>query len=171
MCTITTQSRIRSDLVFALSVSIAGLIEARPSLGPLPLLCMVGIVTINLLGFFRGPEFQDERYVYDDTDPVLAVAKFIREHTVPTGPLLVYGDQWNSQIPYYSQRRSFVVRKRFSPHLGPLDNPEQYLETSPSAILVCADARSDTEVTQKVAANFPLWSKVSLDMCDIYLPK
>ncbi|USX09458.1 glycosyltransferase family 39 protein [Paraburkholderia fungorum] len=156
-------------LVFALAVAIGGLVEERPKFAVFASVAMVGVIAINLHGYFAGHLFEEESRPYDDSYPILAVAKFIREHTSPNDPVLVYGDDWSSQIPYYGQRRAFVVPHFFVPYLGPLDNPERYLNRGPGAILVCGAARTETDVTQKISANYPTWPKAGFEMCDIYL--
>lgn len=156
-------------LVFALAVAIGGLIEERPKFALLTTAAMIGVVAVNLHGYFTGHLFEEERHAYDDNYPILAVAKFIREHTSPNDPVLVYGDDWSSEVPYYGQRRAFVIPHFFSPYLGPLDNPEKYLDRGPGAILVCGTAREETDLMQKMAANYPKWPKAGFEMCDIYL--
>jgi hypothetical protein len=158
-------------LIFALAVATGGLVEAKPRLAPLWALAFAGVIAINLHAYFTGHLFAEEAQHFDDTHPVLATAKFVREHTSPEDPLLIYGDLWNSQLPYYGQRKAFVVPTFFKPYLAPLDTPEKYLERVPGAILVCGDARTDKEVMGKVVANYPTWTKASLIMCDIYLRK
>jgi hypothetical protein len=156
-------------LVFALAVAIGGLIEERPGLTALAILAMVGVIAINLHGYFRGHLFDEERHVYDDTYPILAVTKFVREHTSPDDPILVYGEDWSSEVPYYGQRRAFVVPHFFSPYLGPLDNPEKYLDKGPGAILVCGAARQEADVLQKINTIYRGWPKAGFEQCDIYL--
>ena len=156
-------------LIFALAVATAGLIETKPKLTPLWALAFTGVIAINLHAYFTGHLFAEETQKFDDTHPVLAVGKFVREHTSPADPILVYGDDWNSQLPYYGQRKAFVVPTFFKPYLTPLDAPGNYLDGVPSAILVCGSARIDQQVVGKVVANYSTWTKASLTMCDIYL--
>ncbi len=158
-------------LVFALAVSIGGLIEERPKLAVVFALTFGAIIAVNLNNYFTGSLFKDERRAFDDNDPVLAVAKFVRERTAPTDRLLIYGDDWNSELPYYGQRLAFVVPGWFSPYLGPLDKPQAYLDHGPGAVLVCGTSRTDQSIVQTIAANYPHWPKTALAMCDIYLRK
>ena len=158
-------------LLFALAVAVGGLVEAKPQFAPFWALLFTGVIAINLNAYFTGRLFAEEVQYFDDTHPVLATAKFLKEKTSSDDPLLVYGDLWNSQLPYYGERKAFVVPTFFKPYLMPLDSPERYLGRSPGAILVCGDARSDKEVVGKVVANYPAWVKTSLVMCDVFLKK
>lgn len=45
------------------------------------------------------------------SDVVRPLAAAIREHTKPDDVLLVYGDDWSSQIPYYAERRTIMDNK------------------------------------------------------------
>ena len=155
-------------LVFALAVAIGGLVESRPRMALLWASAFAGMIAINLHTYFGGHLFSEEVQQFDDTHPVLATAKFVREHTSPVEPILIYGDDWNSELPYYGQRKAFAVPPWFKPYLAPLDTPEKYLAAGPSAILVCGEARKDKEVVDKVLSNYSAWSKTSLAMCDVF---
>jgi hypothetical protein len=156
-------------LIFAVAVAIGGLIESRPRSSPFALLALVGVIAINLHSFFSGPLYAAEKRHYDDTFPTLAVAKFVREHTPPDSPILVYGDDWSSEIPYYSQRRAFAAGWLFSPYLAPLEEPEHYLDTGPGAILVCKDDRKKPDVIARIAERYSAWPKTAFSICDVYL--
>ena len=104
-------------------------------------------------------------------NPVLEVGKFVREHTSPNDPLLVFGDEWNSQLPYYSQRKAFVVPLFFKAYLRPLESPERYLDRGQSAILICDSEREDQALVKMVADDYPKWPKAALQKCDVYLRK
>ncbi|BFG74342.1 hypothetical protein PTKU46_23750 [Paraburkholderia terrae] len=156
-------------LIFAVAVSIGGLVESLPRATPVIIASYVGVLAINLFGYFSGPLWAEETTHYDDSYPLLAVAKFVREHTAPDDPLVIYGEDWSSALPYYGQRKAFAVPKFFKPYLAPLDTPEKYLDRGPSAILVCGEARQDPDVTGRVASLYPTWPKAAFAECDVYL--
>ncbi len=158
-------------LIFAVAVAIGGLIEARPTFGAWISAAFAGIVAINLWGFFSGPLWAEETMHYDDTYPALAVAKFVREHTSADDPVLIYGDDWSSEFPYYAQRKAFAVPHFFKAYLDPLDNPEKYLDRGQSAILLCGEARSDKNVMARMQKLYSTWPKAQLEQCDVYLRK
>lgn len=156
-------------LIFAVSVSISALIDRSYPTAPIAMLAVAAIVVLNLHTFFAGWSFAEERHPYYDTNPVLAVSKFIREHTSPDDPILIYGEDWSSEIPYYGQRRAFVVPKWFPQYLEPLDAPEKYLDRGTGAILVCGDARHATGIMRKIRTIYRGWPKAGFEQCDIYL--
>jgi hypothetical protein len=100
---------------------------------------------------------------------VLGVARFVRERTPENAPLLVYGDDWNSEIPYYAERRALLVPGFFHGYFDPLDRPEQYLAQTLGALMVCRGARNNARLKSKLAANYTAWSKNALRLCDVYL--
>ncbi len=156
-------------LVFALAVSVGALMERGGVGSALGAAMLVGVVVIELTGYFTGPRFEAERHVYNDDDPILSVAKFLREHTAPTDPILVYGDDWSSEIPYYGERRGFVVPRWFPGYLDTIRNPERYLDRGQSAIVLCGAARNDTRLVEQMASLYASWPRAHLDQCDVYL--
>jgi hypothetical protein len=156
-------------LVFALAVSIGSLIERGRGWSALGVGALVGVVAIGQIGFYTGPRFEAERHVYNDEDPVLSVAKFLRDHTSPTDPVLVYGDDWSSEIPYYGERRGFVVPRWFPGYVDTLKNPERYLDRGQGAIVLCGAARNDERLTALMASQYLNWPKAHLEQCDVYL--
>jgi hypothetical protein len=156
-------------LIFALAVAIGGLIETWPKLSPIVLIAFIGVITINLHAFFSGPLFADESRQFDDSNPRLAVARFVKARTMSDSPILIYGDDWDSSIPYYSQHPAFAVPRFFSPYLAPLDAPERYLDHGPGAVLICNSARDDADVKGEIAERFSTWPKTGLSICDVYL--
>jgi hypothetical protein len=156
-------------LVFALAVSIAGLIEAHPKFAGLAILSTIVVMAINLSFYFKGPLYQDERVHFGNDTPALAVTQFVREHTSPIDTLLIYGDDWSSVIPYYAQRKSFAVTIWFRPYITPLDTPKKYLGSEPGAILICDDARQDSVVENKMATIYHSWPVTKVGACDVFI--
>jgi hypothetical protein len=156
-------------LCFALAVAFGGLIESRPGLSAPLVVALLIVIEMNLSFFLGGYLFADESRRFDERDPVLTAAAFAREHTQPSEPLLVYGDDWNSELPYYAERRALLVPAFFRGYFDPLDRPQRYLAQMPGALMICRGARFNPVVTTKVLALYAAWSKNVLELCDVYL--
>lgn len=154
-------------LIFAVSIVVSRLIQQYPSSAWLPFLLFLILLAGNLWTFTNGGDYAAEKLKYDDNDPILAVSKFVQGNTDPKKPILIYGDDWSSEIPFYSERKSFAVPVFFSPYLGPIENPVQYLEQEPSAIIVCGDARKP-DIEQRVGRFFKSASKTVIQTCEVY---
>ncbi|WP_277186194.1 hypothetical protein, partial [Caballeronia sp. BR00000012568055] len=157
-------------LVFAITASIAGLIEKYPARSAFILVVVGIIVALNLNAFWRGPLYAQETHIYAANDPILSSAFFVRDNTEKQSAILVYGDDWNSQFPYYSQRKAFVVSKSFSDYLDPIKHPQRYIQTRPAATMVCGEARADVQLHQVISVAYKGWRKTSLELCEIYQP-
>ncbi|WP_322052176.1 ArnT family glycosyltransferase [Paraburkholderia bannensis] len=158
-------------VIFATSVSLAALIEYRANWTPVVIVALAGILIINLNVFFSDGSFAEESRQFSDNYQLFETTRFVRDHTASDAELLVYGDDWNSEIPYYSQRKSFNVGGFFKPYFHPLESPGEYLDKGVGALLICNDARQDKTISQSIDAKYATWQKTSLQMCDIYLPK
>ncbi len=156
-------------LCFALAVGFGALIEARPRHTTLLVVALLVVIEVNLSFFLGGYLFEDESRGFDDGDPVLRAAAFVREHTAAAAPLLVYGDDWNSELPYYAERRALLVPVFFRGYLDPLDRPERYLARKPGALMVCRGARSNPGLKAELAVHYGAWSRNPLGICDVYL--
>jgi hypothetical protein len=77
---------------------------------------MLGIVfaTTAVLFFLAGyfTNYYPHQVRRDTT--VTAVSDFIKKHTTKDDVLLIYGDDWNSQYSFYSERRSLALCNRFN---------------------------------------------------------
>lgn len=70
----------------------------------------------------------------------IRVAAIVRENTSSEHSVLVFGDDWSSAIPFYAERKSFVVPGWLGPELVQriLANPQQFLGDHPiGAIVAC----------------------------------
>ena len=113
--------------------------------------------------------------VFPRSHPFLAAAQFVRAHTAPRDVLLVYQDDWNPIVSYYSERRAitdFLYR--------PLDSPEMQqtiaglrLGERIGAVVACQSAREGwyaarvAETASRLAMATP-WSFDNGE-CRVYL--
>jgi hypothetical protein len=69
---------------------------------------------------------------------VLILAEAVRERTPPDSPIVVYGMDWSSELPYYAQRRAIAVPPWFNGLQAVWAEPERFLGgVTPSAIVIC----------------------------------
>jgi hypothetical protein len=54
--------------------------------------------------------YYDKQKTGHQNDPVIKLTEQVRVHTQPNDIMLVYGQDWNPVIPYYSQRKAIMVR-------------------------------------------------------------
>lgn len=106
--------------------------------------------------------------------PLLSVARAVRALTDPDDVLLIYGHDWNSAIPYYSQRRAimdfagftFVSDKNFQ---AAISNVKERLK----AMLVCGESRNkQQEIMERLDVfGFAHLASYENEQCDIYLTR
>lgn len=157
-------------VIFAVAVALAGVMaSSNRALAGIGTLALVALVAVNIHTFITGSNFSQLRAPHGPDDPVLAASYFIRDHTDPAKPIVVYGDDWNGEFPFYSERKAFTAPVWFKEFNGLVENPSKYFDgVEPSAILVCRDARKP-EFEARVQAGFKSTTKRHLDLCDIFL--
>lgn len=104
---------------------------------------------------------------------ILDVAEAIHNHTNPEEVTLIYGFDWSSEIPYYSQRRALMDRDFLA-----LDNPkmkealQRLSDRRIGAIVFCLGRRSDRpEVERRLKAfDFQVRPIYQNGACEVYLP-
>ncbi|SOE82080.1 hypothetical protein SAMN05446927_5388 [Caballeronia arationis] len=156
--------------IFAVTVALAGaMVSSNRVLSAAGVVALVALATVNIQTFRTGENFQSMRAEHGPSDPVLASAYFIRDNTDPEKPIVVYGDEWSSEFPLYSQRKAFVVMQYFKEYDAVVANPAKYFNgQEPSAVLVCRDARTP-EFEEKVKSGFKSTTMKRLELCDIFL--
>jgi hypothetical protein len=98
-----------SNLVFAIAAvafSITCIAEKR-LLRPLALLVLFAVVAGHLTYFYRAyaPILSQASW----TDPKIRIALAAKQNTSQDQALVVFGDDWSSVIPYYSERKALVI--------------------------------------------------------------
>ena len=69
---------------------------------------------------------------------VVILAEAVRQRTPPDSPIVVYGMDWSSELPYYAQRRAIAVPPWFNGRQAVWEEPERFLGgVKPSAIVIC----------------------------------
>jgi len=156
--------------IFAVSVALGGAMASRSKILALAgTVALVALVIVNVQTFRTSENFVSMRAPHDKNDPVLASAHFVRDNTDPSKPIVVYGDDWSSEFPFYSERKGFVVMTGFKDYDGIIAKPSNYFNgQEPSAVLVCRSARTP-EFEARVTAGFLPTSVKRLELCDIFL--
>ena len=100
-------------LIFALAVAVVlwlPKLTGRYAIVPL----VVILLTISNFYHFRADYANNLRMPIDVLQTTtLAVSDIIRRYTPPNSAIVVFGNDWNSDIAYYSQRKSFTVPNWF----------------------------------------------------------
>jgi hypothetical protein len=157
-------------LIFAVAVALAGaMASSNRLLCTAGVVALIALVAVNVQTFRNGPNYQSMHVVYGPDDPVLAASRFVAENTDRAKPVVVYGDDWSSEFPFFSQRKAFVAMVYFKGRDDLIANPTKYLAgEEPSAVLVCRDMRTP-EFEARIKAGFKPTSVKRLELCDIFL--
>ena len=85
---------------------------------------------------------------------VVVLGEAVRERTPPESPIVVYGLDWSSELPYYAQRRAIAVPPWFNQWDAVWAEPERFLGgVKPSAFVICRGdgIPSDAQVADRMA--------------------
>ncbi|SDI65568.1 hypothetical protein SAMN04487926_12169 [Paraburkholderia steynii] len=157
-------------VIFGVAVALGGAIAHRNRLlSFVGVVALAGITAVNVNTFLTGANFQLLKTVYGPDYPVLAAAHFVRDNTDPARPIVVYGDDWSSEFPFFAERKGFVAPLLFKHYDDLVANPSKYLGgKQPSAVMVCRDARTP-EFEARVEAGIAPATVKRLELCDIFL--
>lgn len=105
-------------------------------------------------------------------NPLLEISVTIQKYTNPNDVLLIYGLDWSSELPYYSQRRALMGRDEA------LDNPEMRASVTQlsgyklGAMVFCTQTKSDSDGIFRLttAYNFQRDAIYSNSLCQVHLP-
>lgn len=123
--------------ILAAAVAISGFLQMPGKRAAATLVFFLLAAGTNL-ALFRSGYYRAEIARFDETtNDVLRVSSIIRNNTDQERPILVYGDDWSSDIAFFSQRKSFTVPRFFSPYTGPIRSSISYLGKKESALVLC----------------------------------
>ncbi len=153
-------------LIVALALAVHGLAARFPNLRyAFPVITAV-LVIVNFF-FFANSYLPMEQERFGDNNATLAVAKLLRERTDPARPIVVYGYDWSSEVPFFSRRRAMVVPSWLPDRYDVIDDPARFVGTTPSAIAVCGDERVPV-LKERILREFKPGSMESTGACDVY---
>jgi hypothetical protein len=82
------------------------------------------------LNYYQGSKFyikKARRQITELSNDNLAVAKTLKIYTRNESSIVVFGKDWGSEIPYYSERKAFMVPFSFSGFKKVFDNPDAFM--------------------------------------------
>ena len=103
----------------------------------------------------------------------LAVAEVIKRYTAPDSGIVVFGFDWNSELGYYAERKSFTVPTWFARRDDAWRQPEIFLGgLALGAIATCPlmDGLPRERVIRRFEAE-PEWLLVDVLDCEVLLKR
>ena len=149
-------------IAIAIGAWLPELVRARGLTVGLVILC----ASLNLWQF-RAKELPT--MTGDFNRNVVTLGEAVRQRTSPDSPIMVFGLDWSSELPYYAKRRAFAVPPWFNARQLAWTEPERFLDgVKPSAIVVCPGegAPSEAEVADLRAKDSSL-SEVDVVGCRV----
>jgi hypothetical protein len=145
-------------LLVATGCGLAGLLDSKV---PRPLTWLVwGVVIIGSLNAYRTGYYQEQRLVGPGGT---GLSDAIRNTSPRDSVLIVMGDDWNSMLPYYSQRRALMVRRDLEHNASYLDRAFEDLRGEDIfALVVTGTQRDNHEFIAKARERFKLDPSVTL---------
>jgi hypothetical protein len=106
-----------------------------------------------------------------DNNLVMAAAKIVREESPPDKPILVYGLDWSSELPYYAQRKALAVPDWYPKFEEPLADPGRYFGGARvGGLVVCASIKQPAEqAVQRFLTSHGPFREVSIWACRIFV--
>ena len=127
-------------LLFAIAVSLFYFLPKTYTIKNLSFILTISCVISNLLQFSIGYGQVIKTDINDSNSKILAISEIIRENTGVSSGIVVFGNDWNSDIAYYSERKSFTVPDWFSKYNEVLKNPEAFLgDKELGAVIYCGE--------------------------------
>jgi len=102
------------------------------------------------------------------------VGRFLRDRTPPGSGLVVFGQDYSSEIAFQAQRKAMTVPPWFNEYRQLWDQPQKYLgDVNLSAIVVCppSDEFPTLGDLRDRMTGEPGWTHVSTNGCEILLKR
>lgn len=167
-------------LIFALSVAVAGWLPTVVSYSPIVPVLAGLLVANNFYVFGSGYGTVASRLIVNSSNSpherALIVGEAVRRYTPLGSGIVVLGNDWDSDIAYYSQRKSFTVPDRFNRYDQVLAQPSHFLGNLPlGAIVICPDDKAGFKgpTVDERSRHFDIkeWIRVDVQACRLWLPR
>ena len=126
-------------LIFAVALAISRIAQQHPRFAPAAVTGLMIIMASNIW-FFKYGYGALESQRYGPEYPSFAIAKVIDLNTKPDQPIIVFGYDWSSEIPFFSNRRGLAVPAHLDADSAKdiLKNARSHLAGSlPGAVVFC----------------------------------
>lgn len=127
-------------LMLFLGFVLAGLQEKR--WGGVATLGLLLILSWSQFSTYRSNYYPDQSAV-ERNGPKISFT--IRDLTEESHVIMIVGDDWNSMIPYYAQRRALMIRKTYESNLELIQSCVTELEDETVGLLVLMNEQIDNE--------------------------
>jgi hypothetical protein len=129
------------------------------------------VLASNIAHFYREHWRVAYQRITAENYVVMAAAKVVREQSPSDRPILVYGLDWSSELPYYAQRKALAVPDGYPEFEAPLAAPERYFAGARvGALVICASIKLPPEeaIQRFLTAHGP-FREVSTWTCRIFV--
>jgi len=162
-------------LLAALAIVIGGwLKEASGTMVIVPIVTLS--IMLSNMAFFNSSYGIVTTRSLDESDPrsvqTYKVGRYLREHTPPDTGLVIFGQDYSSEIGFQAQRKSMTVPPWFKEYEQLWENPQAYLgDVGLAAIVICppTDAFPNVVDLQKRLAREPAWVHETIQDCELLL--
>ena len=162
-------------LIAAVSLVIGGVLKPLVKVEALvPIVTMVFMV-LNITAFNAGYGVVAAGSLDElDAGSVKAykIGRFLRDRTAPDSGLVVFGQDWSSEVGFHSERKSVTVGPEVTEYRRLWEVPESYLGgLKLSGIVVCPSPGGfpgETEVRERMLRE-PQWQIETIDDCTLML--
>ena len=127
--------------IAAVGIGIATIAEGDHRLNHALAGGVLAVLVVSQIAYFKR---NFEPHIIGDAthDPLYEAAELVKAKTPPDSSILVFGSDWNSIVPYYSQRKALAIPESDRLHCSDkvLAQPQAYLGDRPlSAVVICRD--------------------------------
>ena len=158
-------------LIAAVSCAVVGLLEQKNWAHLLGIVLFFVLIFVSINGYYKG-------YYYwvlknNASSQLDNVAYTIKQIIPPEEIILVFGGEWSSELPYYSERRalmwpSWLPQDMDSPIIK--EALSKLSDTRIGALVVCNSARADAHLIGRATAVLQLAGTPAYedDVCSLY---
>jgi hypothetical protein len=170
-------------LIAAVSCAVVGLLEQKNWAHLLGILIFFVMIFVSVNGYYKGYSgvictgisCKSEYYTIqkNNASQLDNVAYAIKRMTRPEEMILVFGGEWSSELPYYSERRAlmwppWVPQDMDSPIMK--EALSKLSDTRVGALIVCNTARADSQLIKRATAVLKVAKTPAYkdDVCSLY---
>jgi hypothetical protein len=162
-------------LLAALAIVIGGWLKASSgTMGIVPVVTLA--ITLSNIAFFNSSYGAVVARTLDELDPrsvqAYNVGRYLRDHSRPSTGLVIFGQDYSSEIAFQAQRKTMTVPPWFKEYDQLWKKPQSYLgDVELAAIVICPPTNDFPNVAdlQKRLAREPAWVHVTVHSCELLL--
>ena len=126
----------------------------------------------NIFYYYKYQDISKSTLISENNNRTLSISRYIKSHTSTNDRIIIYGYDWSSEVPYYSERKALSIPPWAHIDEVVLSDTNKFFGSERiGALVLCPNPNYDfNKIKQLILLKFPLFKNENINDCEIFSP-